>query len=260
TTGSEGSIVLSLTKSGGTLNGYVDEIRVSETYNPMDIYMGTTEVKDENGTLVYAIHKGDMHIINGELVSSGEAGTVTATLRGIDGTGLVCEGTGGVYAVTAGGVQSFSLNTRAPLSDHAMFLLSLKDETGRTFSHTITNGDVLKQAEGETTLLLKDFAIRNMDGTLLMEPTCGEFNLFETALENKSDESIPMLGFMAIYKDGALFDLMYLNRNIDPNESDRFWLGTFMPEQGNITVKLFAWKSFADMNPLFEHALFETTN
>lgn len=260
TTGAEGSITLTLSKTGGTLNGYVDEIRVSEAYNPMDIYVGKTEVKDEKGNKVYIIHKNDTHIVCGELVSSGKAGNVTATLRGIDAAGTVCEGTSGDYSVSAGGTQNFSLTARVPLSDDAKLLLSLTDESGRTFSYEITDDDVLKQADGETTLLLKDYAVRNMEGTLLEKPISGAFNLFEISMENKSEETIPMVGFMAIYKDGALMDIMSINRNIDSNESDRFWLGTYLPDDGKITVKLFVWKTFADLSPLVNCALFETAN
>ena len=260
TTGAKGTVTITLSKSGGALNGYVDEIRLTEAYNPMDVYVVETEVKDENGNKVYVIHKNDMHIVSGELVSSGKAGNVTATLRGIDAAGTVCEGTSGAYTVSAGGTQNFSLSAKAPLSDDAKFLLSLTDESGRTFSYEITDEDVLKQAEGETTLLLKDYSVRNIEGTLLEKPVRGALNIFEASMENKSGETIPMLGFMGIYKDGALMDITRINRNIDSNGSDKFWLGTYLPEEGKIKVKLFVWKAFPDLTPLIDCALFEIVN
>ena len=260
TTGAEGSIILTLSKTGGSLNGYVDEIRVAEAYNPIDVYIGKTEVKDENGKKVYIIHKDDTHIVSGKLVSSGKAGTVTATLRGIDDEGTVYQGTSGEYAISAGGAEEFSLTAKAPLSDNAKFLLSLTNESGQTFSYEITDEDVSKQADGESTLLLKDYAVRNIEGTLLEKPVHGTLNIFEVSMENKSTDNIPMRGILSVYKDGVLSDLMYITRNIDSNESDRFWVGTQLPEDGNIVVKLFVWESTDTPRPLFESALFEVDN
>ena len=69
-----------------------------------------------------------------------------------------------------------------------------------------------------------------------------------------------MVGFMAIYKDGLLYDLMYLKNDIDANDSHRFWLGTKLPDDGHIKVKLYVWNSFDSLTPLLESALFETIN
>lgn len=257
TTGAEGTVTITLSKSGGTLNGYVDEIRLTEIYNPMNVYFGSIEVMDEEEKPVYAIHKGDMHIVSGELIDRGAEGEFTVTLCGMDDDGTLCQGESTELVLSSTGNPEFSLSARAPLSDNAKFLLTLTNEAGQSVSYPISNEMVLKQSEGESTLILKDFAVRNLEGELLASPAYGALNIFEADLENKSDEVIPLVGFLAIYKDGTLSDLMYLKRTIDVSETGKFWVGTRLPEEGNINIKLFAWNSFADLNPLVESALYE---
>lgn len=268
TTGEQGTITVTLSKSSGELFGYMDEIRLREAYDAIgiavtgDYILEQYTVTDENGKLVYGVHKGRKHIISGSVRNrTNHAGVVTIQVTGHDKRDTVRTYESQEKTIESGGLQEFSLEIDAPLVEDAYFKLLLINEALETTEYTLSNTTLSQQYTKNYDLFVQDFSVRNETGSLIAEPVAGSFNAFEITLMNRSTSDISMEGILVIYVDGRMNEVMFLDRDIPANDEDRFWLGTTLPSEGdNITVKLFVWNSLLELKPLTEANLYTVSN
>lgn len=267
TTGEQGTITVTLSKSSGDLFGYMDEIRLREAYGETgvvvtgDYILEQYTVTDETGKLVYGVHKGRTHIISGSVRNrTNHAGTVTIQVTGHDKRDYALTHASQEKTIESGGLQEFSIEIEAPLAEGAYLKLMLINEASERTVYTLSDTTLSQQYTKNNDLFVQDFSVRSASGSLIPEPVAGSFNAFEITLMNRSVSDIPMEGILVVYVDGRMHEVMFLDRDIPANDGDRFWLGTTLPLGENITVKLFVWNSLLGLKPLTEANLYTVSN
>ena len=261
-TGNSGSVKVDLTKTEGSMTAYFDEVRLRESftqnaYDKSSLVMDYA-VFDDTGAQMHSIRKNTNHTVKGSVEDiNGIGGGVKFTLSSVDKDGTVCETTEQTQVVPASGKLDFEITVKTPLSEDCYLTFSV--ETDSVATYTISDFTLSEQYDGSD-IFTDDISIYKLaDGVPVLASSFvkGEFNMFELALKNRSAEDVAFTGILALYDGLKLIEVLSMEAVIDANDSDRFWLGTVLPDIENLSVKLFTWESTNTLKPIVEHKLFE---
>ena len=95
-----------------------------------------------------------------------------------------------------------------------------------------------------------------MTGAIVPNMTTGSFQIFEVAIKNLKPVKATMLGVLAVYDNqNILKEVLTVDYDVKAGQKGSFGLGTVLP-QNTGEVKLFAWDSTENLQPVFENEIF----
>jgi len=262
TTGSNGSVKIELSKAEGSMTAYFDEVRLRESFtqNAYDknYLVLSYNVFDKNGTQMHSIRKNLNHTVKGSVEDiNGLGGEVKFTLSSFYKDGTPFEVKELMQTIPGDNALNFEITVKTPLSEDCYLVLSV--ETDSVINLEISDF-TLNEKYNQSGVFVDDVSIYKItDGAPQLIPSFskGEFNMFELSMVNKSKEDISFTGILALYDGLKLIDVLDIEAVIDADDSDRFWLGTVLPDNENLAVKLFTWENKESLKPIVEHKLFE---
>ena len=262
TTGGNGEIDIEISKTGEYLNGYADQIKVAEY--PFEtsgsLYDKITaefvSAADAQGKEIYAPKKGKANSIKLKIGNTnGQPTEIKAFLYALRGGEYAACGTEKTVSLEAGGEKEVQLDISLPLLDGQELYFAAADGSGEMYTLKISERDFESRYTQEG-LYVKDFSVRNAQGTLIADAKAGEFNIFEVSIKNNSDTAAEICGILAVYDtNGRLCEMMRLSQNEEANRESTFGIGTVIP---NVTgsVKVFVWDKLTGLNPMTKDIVF----
>ncbi|MBQ4518011.1 MAG: hypothetical protein II997_05455 [Clostridia bacterium] len=266
TTGDAGTVTVKVSKNGGGLYGFVDQVRMREAYSITieeaynDCSLESYTVTDSENMLVYGVQEGMEHIISGQVKNSiGKNGLMSVDITAFDENNKAYTTVCDTKPIEGFGSATFSLTLEAPFAKNVYFIVGITGTKGERTEYILSDDELRKQYSGENALVVQDYSIWNTEGRMLSAPQGGAMNIFEISLYNGSNNDVPMVGILAIYKNGIFVETTYLEGVVSAQNNSTFYVGTVVPSGENVTAKLFAWNNLKELKPLTEAHLFEMT-